>query len=79
MARLTRPRLLALHGAIVQVLYEAVETVCKGYAGAGQFGEAESFSCFVYAVKVVRGMRPGDTAHPSGWPIQQLRRLRAVE
>jgi formamidopyrimidine-DNA glycosylase len=48
MARMSRPRLLALHAAIVQVLQDAVESACNGYAGSGLFGEAESFSCFVY-------------------------------
>jgi formamidopyrimidine-DNA glycosylase len=47
-SRLSRPRLFALHAAVVQVLQEAVESACHAYSGPGHFGEAESFSCVVY-------------------------------
>lgn len=48
MNRLRRPKLKALHEAIVTVLADAVQSACITYSGPGNFGEAESFPCFVY-------------------------------
>lgn len=48
MNRLRHPKLDALHRSIVGVLTDAVQSACKAYSGPAQFGEAESFSCFVY-------------------------------
>lgn len=46
--RVSKAKIAALYGAIVQVLEQAVESACAAYAGPGQFGEAESFSRLVY-------------------------------
>lgn len=46
--QLRRPKLDALHGAIVQVLRNAVQSACIAYSRPGRFSEAESYKCFVY-------------------------------
>lgn len=45
---LSRPKLMALHGAIVQVLTDAVQSAWNAYSGPGQFAEGETFPCLVY-------------------------------
>lgn len=46
--RLRRPKIDALHGAIVEVLSEGVESAVLAYSKPGVFQEAESFPCAVY-------------------------------
>lgn len=48
MARVSKPRLAALHSAIVGVLQEAVDSAALAYAEPGRFVEGESFPCAVY-------------------------------
>jgi formamidopyrimidine-DNA glycosylase len=48
LARLKRPRLDRLHGEIVAILRDAVESACRAYGGPGQFSEAEDFPLAVY-------------------------------
>ena len=43
-----RRKQAALHGAIVRVLQDAVQSACIAYSGPERFNEAESFQCFVY-------------------------------
>ncbi|MDX1983107.1 MAG: bifunctional DNA-formamidopyrimidine glycosylase/DNA-(apurinic or apyrimidinic site) lyase [Bryobacteraceae bacterium] len=45
---LRRPKLLALHHAIVEVLRQAVESAVLAYSKPAGFTEAESFPCAVY-------------------------------
>jgi len=45
---LSRPRLHALHAAIVAVLRDAVRSACKAYSRPGGFQEAEDFESAVY-------------------------------
>lgn len=48
MKRLSKPRLLALHASIVDVMREAVDSAVLAYAEPGRFTEGESFACAVY-------------------------------
>jgi formamidopyrimidine-DNA glycosylase len=48
MNRLRGPKIHALHGAIVRVLRDAVQSACIAYSHPGRFSEAESYQCFVY-------------------------------
>ncbi len=48
MMRVRRPKLDALHRAIVDVLTEAVESAVLAYSSPGHFNEAEEFDCAVY-------------------------------
>ena len=43
-----RPKLKALHAAIVRILREAVKSACKAYSRPGGFQEAEEFPLAVY-------------------------------
>ncbi|HYM12586.1 MAG TPA: zinc finger domain-containing protein, partial [Bryobacterales bacterium] len=47
-ARLSRPRLVRLHAAIVDVLREALRSATAAYQRPRGFAEAESFDCGVY-------------------------------
>lgn len=64
-SRLSGTRLAALHGAVVQVLREAVDSAVTAYAGPGDFGEAESFHCFVYD-------REGEACEVCGRSIRRI-------
>ncbi len=46
--RISKPRLAALHTAIVEVLTEAVQSAVAAYSEPGRFSEGESFPCAVY-------------------------------
>jgi formamidopyrimidine-DNA glycosylase len=48
MSRLRRPKVEALHAAIVRVLRDAVQSACIAYSRPGRFSEAEAYQCFVY-------------------------------
>jgi formamidopyrimidine-DNA glycosylase len=48
MSQMRRPKLEALHGAIVRVLRDAVQSACIAYSRPGRFSEADSYHCFVY-------------------------------
>ncbi len=48
MNRLRRPKLEALHAAVVRVLRDAVKSACNAYAGAGRYNSLEIFPVAVY-------------------------------
>ncbi len=48
MNRLSKPRLLTLHAAIVDTLQQAVHSAVLAYSRPGRFVEGESFPCAVY-------------------------------
>ena len=48
LARLKRPRLDRLHGEIVSMVEDAIQSACRAYAGPGTFSEAEEFPLAVY-------------------------------
>jgi formamidopyrimidine-DNA glycosylase len=58
-ASVRRDKITALHGAIVAVLTDAVDSAVRAYAGPGELGEAESFSCAVYGREASRVLLAG--------------------
>ena len=48
LARLRRPKLDRLHGEIVSILEDAIQSASRSYAGPGAFSEAEDFPLAVY-------------------------------
>lgn len=48
MNRLRRPKIEALHSAIVTVLDDAVQSARRTYSNPGRFGDAEEFPLYVY-------------------------------
>jgi formamidopyrimidine-DNA glycosylase len=48
LARLRRPKLERLHGEIVTILEDAIQSACRAYTGPGAFSEAEEFPLAVY-------------------------------
>jgi len=48
LTRLKRPRLDRLHGEIVSIVEDAIQSACRAYAGPGEFSEAEEFPLAVY-------------------------------
>lgn len=63
--KLRRPKLEALHGAIVDVLREGVESAVRAYSQPGIFQEAESFPCAVYG-------REGEPCEACGRAIRRI-------
>jgi formamidopyrimidine-DNA glycosylase len=65
LARLKRPRLDQLHGEIVSMMEDAIQSADKAYAGPGEFSEAEEFPLAVYG-------REGEAC---GVCLQKIRRI----
>lgn len=65
MAKVRLPKLAALHGAIVDVLTEGVESAVLAYSTPGRFNEAEEFACAVYG-------REGEPCMNCGRPVKRI-------
>ncbi len=63
--RMSPARILSLHGAIVAILEDAVQSAISAYAGPGEFVEAETFPLAVYG-------REGEPCGACGRTIRRI-------